>query len=280
VSEGELAAAFERLARDASQAGGDIAGSIAKFTEDTANIEDTNVDRTLAVEQENADAAEAIGRDPDPKSGSPDGGAGPGDGFPVRPGNDVANSEVDSFIGRARDTEPRITNAIKGISEGVSGSELAGLGFRLKNVDSVQRKVRTDLLENPNLSAREALSQIKDSVRYTMKIRDDGYVDGVREARSRLQAIGYENVSWKNTWGSDGYRGINSAWRDPASGQVFEVQFHTPDSLDARMTTHALYERIRLPDTPPDVRQQLTQQQGRIFAGIPVPPGAPLLRQP
>jgi hypothetical protein len=276
MSEGELAAAFEGLANDAGQAGGDIAESIARFTDDTANIEDANVDRTLAADAKTARAADAIGKDPDPEPGR----AGPGDRFTGRPDNDEANFEVDSFIGRARGIEPKLTNDIKDISESVPGSELAGLDFRLKAADSLQRKVATDLLENPNMSAEEALSQIKDSVRYTMKMPDDGYVDGVNEAISRLQANGYENVSWKNTWGSDGYQGINSAWREPTSGQVFEVQFHTPNSFDAKMATHDLYKQIRLPDTPLDVRQNLIQQQGQIFAGIPVPPGLALLRQP
>lgn len=276
MSDGELAAVFRALAEDAGEAGGEVAESIAKFTDDTAAIEDANVDRTLAADAENARAANAIVKDTDPESGS----AGAKSDFAGRVDNSGANSEIDSFIGGARDIEPKLTNEMMDISESVPGSELAGLEFRLKAEDSLQRKVATDLLENPNMSTKEALSQIKDSVRYTMKIPDDGYVDGVNEAVFRLQANGYENVSWKDTWGSDGYQGINSAWRDATSGQVFEVQFHTPDSFDAKMITHDLYEQIRLPGTPPDVKQQLIQQQGQIFAGIPVPPGLTQLRQP
>jgi hypothetical protein len=65
MSEGELAAAFEGLANDAGQAGGDIAESIARFTDDTANIEDANVDRTLAADAKTARAADAIGNQPE-----------------------------------------------------------------------------------------------------------------------------------------------------------------------------------------------------------------------
>jgi hypothetical protein len=276
MSDGELAAVFRGLAEDAGEAGGEIAESIAKFTDDTAAIEDANVDRTLAADAENARAANAIGKTANPESGS----TGVKSDFAGRLDDGEANSEIDSFISRARNIEPRLTNDMVEISESVPGSELAGLEFRLKAEDSLQRKVATDLLENPNMSTEEALSQIKDSVRYTMKIPDNGYVDGVNEAVSRLQANEYGNVSWKNTWGSDGYQGINSAWRDPTSGQVFEVQFHTPDSFDAKMVTHDLYEQIRLPGTPPGVREELIQQQSQIFAGIPIPPGLTLLRQP
>jgi hypothetical protein len=65
MSEGELAAAFEGLANDAGQAGGDIAESIARFTDDTANIEDANVDRTLAADAKAARAADAIDNRPE-----------------------------------------------------------------------------------------------------------------------------------------------------------------------------------------------------------------------
>lgn len=63
MSEGELAAAFEGLAEDTAQAGEEIAGSIAKFTDETADIEDANVARTLATDAEAARAAAAIGKD-------------------------------------------------------------------------------------------------------------------------------------------------------------------------------------------------------------------------
>jgi Restriction endonuclease fold toxin 3 len=71
MSEGELAAAFEGLANDAGQAGGDIAESIARFTDDTANIEDANVDRTLAADAKAARAATDIGKQADQDGGAP-----------------------------------------------------------------------------------------------------------------------------------------------------------------------------------------------------------------
>lgn len=274
MADGELGAVFEGLAEDAGQAGGDIGESIAKFTEATADTEDANVERILAADAENARTAAAIGEDAAAESGS----AAAEEGNTGLSAADT--SEIDSFFGRARDAEPGLTSGMQDISQSVPGSELVGLEFRLKGGESLARKVATDLLENPNMSAEEALAQIKDSVRYTIKLPDDGYVDGVNEAVSQLEAKGYENVSWKNTWGSEGYQGINSAWRDPETGQVFEVQFHTPESFDAKMTTHDLYELIRLPDTPQDVKALLTQQQGQIFAQVPVPPQLPLLRQP
>jgi hypothetical protein len=62
MSEGELAAVFKGLAEDAGEAGGEISESIAKFTDETADIEDANIARTLAVDADAARPANAIGQ--------------------------------------------------------------------------------------------------------------------------------------------------------------------------------------------------------------------------
>ena len=41
------------------------------------------------------------------------------------------------------------------------------------------------------------------------------------------------------------YKGINSQWIEPDSGQRFEVQFHTRISFEAKQLTHPAYERLR-----------------------------------
>ena len=46
-----------------------------------------------------------------------------------------------------------------------------------------------------------------------------------------LQDQGFELEVRRNSWDNDEYKGINSRWRDPASGQLFEVQFHTSHEL-------------------------------------------------
>jgi hypothetical protein len=76
MSEGELAAVFKGLAEDAGDAGEQIAESIANFTDDTADIEDANVARTLAADADTARAAAAIGNQADLEAGllGPDAG--------------------------------------------------------------------------------------------------------------------------------------------------------------------------------------------------------------
>ncbi|MFC4908916.1 hypothetical protein [Actinomadura gamaensis] len=157
---------------------------------------------------------------------------------------------------------------------------MEGLQYSLKTSASLKRKLATLLQTRPGWNVNDALRGIKDSVRYTMSFSDDGYTAGVREAARCLRDDGYEPVTWKNTWSSDGYRGINTTWRAPRTGQVFEVQFHTAASFRAKMVTHELYEKARLPGTTPDEANRLNQQQHDTFRQVPIPPGAADLRPP
>jgi len=187
------------------------------------------------------------------------------------------NAAADDFLRRAQGAEPRITQSMQDISSSVPGSQLVGLDYRLKSEDSFKRKLATSIIENPDLTMSEHLADMKDSVRYTMRV-DQDYGGGVQHAVDTLQAQGYEPVKFKNTWGGDGYQGINSMWRDPSTGQVFEVQFHTAESFDAKMVTHDLYEQARLPGVSEAERARLNEQQAEIFRNVPIPPGAENIR--
>ena len=64
-------------------------------------------------------------------------------------------------------------------------------------------------------------------------------------------------------------------WRVPQNGQLFEVQFHTQASFEAKEQTHAAYERLRtLPPDHEEVRE-LRAYQRDVTAKIPIPPEAP-----
>ncbi len=60
-------------------------------------------------------------------------------------------------------------------------------------------------------------------------------------------------------------------WRVPESSQVFEVQFHTHASFEAKQFTHGAYEKIRDPATPRGERDKLQDFQRQVSADIPVP---------
>ncbi|WP_131784243.1 hypothetical protein [Protofrankia symbiont of Coriaria ruscifolia] len=184
------------------------------------------------------------------------------------------NVSVDRFLDHAAGAEPSIRAALSLLVARQPGAELVGLDQALKSADSLKRKVATTLFHAPNVSTGEALVRIRDSVRYTACFSADTYSGAVRDIVTRLQSHGFERLDFKNGWGGDGYKGINSIWRDPGSGQVFELQLHTADSFDAKTITHVLYEQVRLPGTSAARRSALDAEQNEVFSRVPVPTDA------
>ena len=98
------------------------------------------------------------------------------------------------------------------------------------------------------------MSAVSDTIRYTFQYRESRYTQGVWTDIERLKGEGFELHKLKNSWSDDEYKGINSTWIQPDTGQRFEVQFHTRISFEAKQLTHTAYER-----TP--------QQAGRCVRG-------------
>lgn len=205
-----------------------------------------------------------------------DGGGWHKDGLDL---NAADNRKVDEFAVRAARAERSISPQVRAAAR-LGHAQLIGFENRLKSPDSLKRKVATAMKEHGQ-SADEALAAINDSVRYTLQWPDARYTHGVAVAASAFTGWGNDSRKWSNTWRREkGYKGLNSAWRAPRSGQVFEVQFHTPASKYAQEVTHKLYEEERLPTTSPERKRELQAEQDRIFAEVPVPDGAKKLTAP
>jgi hypothetical protein len=58
------------------------------------------------------------------------------------------------------------------------------------------------------------------------------------------------------------------------------VQFHTPESLEAKELTHGAYERLRRPEneTTPVERDELEAFQRRVNVPLVTPPGSEEIR--
>lgn len=158
--------------------------------------------------------------------------------------------------------------------------DLTGLEYRLKTEDSLKEKLSGLVQEYPDKPISSHIADIKDSVRYTLQSSADVYAPNVKTAIDQLLSQGYECIKLKNTWGIKGYQGINSFWSDPASGHIFELQFHTPESFNAKMSTHILYEEQRLPQTPLVRQHELAELQQEIFGAVDTPTGAPDIQIP
>ena len=149
---------------------------------------------------------------------------------------------------------------------------LAGLDHMLKGEDRLKEKIAERLRYNPDLSPRQAAAEVPDAVRFTLAYSESNYTDGVQADVERLQGAGYELLKLKNLWAKDQYKGVNSQWLRPETGLRFEVQFHTPQSREAKELTHQAYERLRDPLTSKAEETELEAYQRRVNAFVKRPP--------
>jgi hypothetical protein len=182
---------------------------------------------------------------------------------------------VDHGCDQVRETEQNlITPEIRRIEAEDPNRQLVGFEFRLKGKDRLTEKVTSWMKAQPDLTPDEAFKLVKDAIRYTFQYTDDNYTAGVHADCARLEAVGFERMERNNSWEDAEYKGINSRWREPESGFIFEVQFHTQTSFEAKQLTHGAYERIRGSSTPPAEIRELRSYQQEISAKVPTPPGA------
>jgi hypothetical protein len=186
----------------------------------------------------------------------------------------AANAEVEERCERIADIERTlITPAMREIESSDPNRHLSGLDHRLKGPDRLKDKIAAEGSEKGRTSA-EALMMAKDAIRYTFIYRDDHYSDGLAADVGRLEAQGFQQSELRNTWVDERYKGINTRWRDPDSGQLFEVQFHTEASYEAKQLTHCVYERTRDPTTSRAELRELRRLQEDVCRQVLIPPGA------
>ncbi len=149
---------------------------------------------------------------------------------------------------------------------------LAGLEHMLKGADRLKEKIAERLRYHPDLAPRQAAVEVPDAVRFTLEYSESHYTKGVLADVERLKGAGYELLKLKNLWAKDQYKGVNSQWLRPETGLRFEVQFHTPQSREAKELTHKAYERLRDPLTSKAEETELEAFQRRVNALVKRPP--------
>jgi hypothetical protein len=172
--------------------------------------------------------------------------------------------------------EHGLTPAMRRIEARLEYGELAPdtEKLALKAADRLKLKLAERISLQPGKSADVLASRIHDGIRYTFEYDEQKYTSGTMEAEAVLSGSGYELITRKPSWDSPDYKGVNSQWRDPESNLLFEIQFHTHASWEAKQRTHLAYERLADPRTRPEERERLDAYQKEIAASVPVPPGA------
>jgi hypothetical protein len=211
-------------------------------------------------------------RPPVDRSNDPPGSwRGDGDRVLKPADNERIEAACDRMADRERET---ITPALRAIESQDPHRHLVGLKDCLKSRDRIKEKV-SDNMRALTLSADEALSGVPDAIRYTFQYDEARYTQGVRADIGLLEDRGFRLGPLKNYWSDDQYKGINSQWTEPDTGQRFEVQFHTRISFEAKQITHGAYERLRA-DQKPDKFEQMVLEafQRKVVSEVPIPSGA------
>lgn len=172
-----------------------------------------------------------------------------------------ANTVAQNLLDKAKAVEPFITKFIKETSDRYGG-ELYGLDCRLKTAESLSQKLEKTKPE-----------WITDALRYTMKFVPDNLGQCAQHILDSLGKEGYKSVVISNCFKRGGpYVGINATLQSPA-GQIFELQFHTPESLAVKETNHSLYKQYQALAIEDPLRQELMQEMIRNAHKVNIPDG-------
>jgi hypothetical protein len=184
------------------------------------------------------------------------------------------NGRVEAACDRIAEREKeKISPALRALESQDPDRHLIGFEHRVKGRDRIKEKVYRSI-RNFGRSPEQAVSHVPDTIRYTFQYQEARYTQGVRTDIERLKNQGFELHKLKNSWSGDQYKGINSQWIDPDSGQRLEVQFHTRISFEAKQLTHDAYKRIRTRQADKFEQMVLEAFQKKVTAEVPVPPGA------
>ena len=182
------------------------------------------------------------------------------------------NARIEAACDRIADREEKmISPALRAIESQDPHRHLVGFEKCLKGRDRIKEKV-CGTINDYRRSPEQAVSLVPDAIRYTFQYEEARYTQGVRADIARLQDRGFRLNTLKNYWSDDQYKGINSQWIEPVSGQRFEVQFHTRISFEAKEITHGAYERLRSGQKPDEFEQMVLEAfQKKVTAEVPVP---------
>ncbi|AMW17149.1 minor capsid protein [Glaesserella parasuis] len=181
-------------------------------------------------------------------------------------------NSIEELRQKAIDVEPEITEKITEIISSV-GAKTAGLEYRLKSLESLKRKVETEVLAG--ISEKQAINSVKDVIRYTAILDVNNFVLQYDKIQSALEKQGYFTVVVKNTWKYGAvYKGVNTFVTTliKKDNVVFELQYHTQQSFDLKNgVLHNLYEQFRDPATPQDERKKLYEKMQILSSKLTVP---------
>ncbi|WAL66881.1 hypothetical protein ORV05_03475 [Amycolatopsis cynarae] len=150
------------------------------------------------------------------------------------------------------------------LARDIPGARFEDPEHELGPADRIKQELAERLAAEDGLDPLKALREIPGAIRYSLSLPTEDYTAEVRELQSRLAAAGYEPVELRNGWldGGDG-QGITARWREPETGVIFELDYHTPESWQAE-AAHDAAEHANDPPPPGHlVRPHQTSHRAR-----------------
>lgn len=157
-----------------------------------------------------------------------------------------------------------ITELLLSLTEDLNGTidykvteESTSLDFSLKTENSLRRKVTSEFVVEGK-SFEQIKQEMADVVRFTLLSDSNELYNDYTTLYKRLSENGLTVVKVKNTLAKVDapYRGINTKVKT-SDGYLFELQYHTPESMEVKEVNHKLYEKERLDKTPEQEKLRL-----------------------
>ena len=186
------------------------------------------------------------------------------------------NERAQVAYNMAKANEPRITLDMLDIAHRL-GTSMDGLEYSVKTASSVVSKIerKTDKAlqagETPKKDF-EYVSETGDLLRYTQVVNHDEIATKVRATVKLLEDKGYtvDEIDNKYLNEEGRYKAVHLNATSP-SGQHFEMQIHSPESLAASRATHTMYEEWRRPETSEERKAELFTMIKSTYDSMPLP---------
>lgn len=171
---------------------------------------------------------------------------------------------------KARKAEPKITKDLVNISKGL-GMEMTGLKYSVKTASSVESKIKRK--KKASETDAQFISRMGDLVRYTQMGKHSDLGTNTVKTIDALKKNGYKVTKVDNKYldkNSD-YKGIHLDVVSP-TGQKFELQIHSKESMNVKNKLHPIYEKWRMMKDGP-TKDALSKKMKAISASLPMPKG-------
>lgn len=165
-----------------------------------------------------------------------------------------AEGHARKILEDAKEHEPEITSTLRkhsaanrGFMEALQDSSDHPEDFRFKTVGSLTRKIR-DKAKAKEIPQEDYAGKVGDALRYTVVLPHENFTTHHAAMMKSLEADGHKVESVENTFKrGQTYAGINMNLISP-TGQRYELQAHTPQSIHAKHLIHSDYEIVRSED--------------------------------